>query len=119
MKYNMTGIISAITTEVINSVITQIISENDIAELSVVGRAPKHLKVVLASPNMKSAILQGTRLNHPTNVFINVYLTQKRLPLLYKFPVIEKDNPAVVSVYTRNGSVYYKLHSDRNKQYSE
>ena len=31
--------------------------------------------------------------------------------------VIKKDNPAIGSVYTRNGSIYYKLHSDENKQY--
>ena len=26
-------------------------------------------------------------------------------------------DPAIGSVYTRNGSIYYKLHYDRNKQY--
>ena len=56
-------------------------------------------------------------MNHPTNVYINEYLTQKRSALLYKLRVIKKDNPAIGSVYTRNGSIYYKLHSDKNKQY--
>ena len=56
-------------------------------------------------------------LNHPTNVNINEYLTQKLSALLYKLCVINKDNPEIGSVYTRNGSIYYKLHSDRNKQY--
>ena len=51
----------------------------------------KHLKVVHASTNMKSSILQGAHLNHPTNVYINEYLTQKRLALLYKLRVIKKD----------------------------
>ena len=50
-------------------------------------------------------------------IYINEYLTQKRLALLYKLRVIKKDNPAIGSVYTRNGSIYYKLHSDKNKQY--
>ena len=33
--------------------------------------------------------------------------------------MIKKDNPApaIGSVYMRNSSIYYKLHSDRNKQY--
>ena len=48
MKYNMSGIKSAITSE-IDSLITQTFAENDITELSIVGRARKHLKVVLAS----------------------------------------------------------------------
>ena len=30
---------------------------------------------------------------------------------------MEKDNLAIGSVFTRNGSIYYKLHSDKNKQY--
>ena len=60
MKYNMSGIKSAIVSE-INSFITQTFSENDIAKLSVVGRARKHLKVVMASKNMKYSILQGAR----------------------------------------------------------
>ena len=66
---------------------------------------------------MKSSILQGARLNHPTNIYINEYLTRKRSALLYKLRVIKKDNPAIGSAYTRNGSIYYKLHSDKNKQY--
>ena len=111
MKYNMSGIKSAITSE-IYSFITKTIAENDITELSIVGRARKHLIVVLASANMKSSILQGARLNHPTNVYINEYLNQKRSALLYKHRVIKKDNPAIGSVYTRNGSIYYKLHSE-------
>ena len=45
------------------------------------------------------------------------YLTQKRSGLLYKLRVIKKYNPAIGSVYTRNGSIYYKLHSDKNNQY--
>ena len=61
------------------------------------GRARQHLKVVLASTNMKSSILQGARLNHPTNVYINEYLTQKRSALLYKLRIIKKDNPAIGS----------------------
>ena len=111
----MSGIKSAITSE-IDSFITQKFAENDITELSIVGSACKHLKVVLASANIKSSILQGACLNHLTNIYINEYLTQKR-SLLYKLRVIKKDNPAIGSVYTRNGSIYYKLHSDKNKQY--
>ena len=75
MQYNMSGIKSDITSE-IDSFITQTFAENDITELSIVGRARKHLKVVLASANMKSSILQGASLNHPTNIYINEYLTQ-------------------------------------------
>ena len=67
MKYNMSGIKSAITSE-IDSFITQTFAENDITELSIVGRARKHLKVTLASANMKSSIIQGARLNHRTNI---------------------------------------------------
>ena len=67
---------------------------------------------------MKSLILQGAHLNHPTIVYINEYLTQKRSVHLYKLRVIKKNNPySIGSVYTRNGSIYYKLHSDKNKQY--
>ena len=116
MKYNMSGIKSAITSE-IDSFITQTFAENDIIELSIVGRARKHLNVVLASANMKSSILQGARLNHPTNIYINEYLTQKRSALLYKLRVMKKESPAIGSVYTRNGSIYYKFHPDKNKQY--
>ena len=86
-------------------------------ELSIVASARKHLKVVLASADMKSSIIQGARLNHPTNAYINEYQTQKRSALLYKLRVIKKDNPAIGSVYTRNGSIYCKLHYDKNKQY--
>ena len=67
MKYNMSGIKSEITSE-IGSFITQTFVENDIMEPLIIDRADKHLKVVLASTNMKSSILQGTRLNHITNV---------------------------------------------------
>ena len=116
MKYNMSGIKSTITNE-IDSFITRTFAENDITELSIVGRARKHLKVVPASANMKSSILQGAHLNHPNNVYINEYLTQKRSAFLYKLRVIKNDNSAIGSVYTRNGSIYYKLHSDKNKQY--
>ena len=35
------------------------------------------------------------------------YLTPKRSVLLYKLRVIKKDNSAIGSVYTRNGSIYY------------
>ena len=66
---------------------------------------------------MKSSITQGARLNRPTNMYINEYMTQKRSALLYKLRVIKKDNPAIGSVSTRNGSIYYKLHSDKNKPY--
>ena len=55
--YNMSGIKSAITSEM-NTLITQTFSENDITELTIVGRERKHLKFVLASANMKSSILQ-------------------------------------------------------------
>ena len=75
MKYNMSGIKSAVTSE-IGSFIPQTFAENDISELSIVGHARKHLKVVFASTNMKSSILQGPRLNRPTNVYINEYLTE-------------------------------------------
>ena len=125
----MSGIKFTIKSE-IGSFITQTFSENVFItqtlvhsshkrfQLSIiVGRARKHLEVALASTNMKSSILQGARLNHPTNVYINEYLTQKRLALLYKLRVIKKDNPAIGSVYNRNGSFYYKLYSDKNKQY--
>ena len=61
-KFNMSGIKSAITSE-IGSLITQTFAENDITEPSIVGRARKHLKVVLASTNVKSSILQVERLN--------------------------------------------------------
>ena len=77
MKYNMAGIKSAITSE-IDSLITQTFAENDITELSIAGRARKHLKVILASTNMKSSIIQGARSNRPTNIYIIEYLTQKR-----------------------------------------
>ena len=87
MKYNMSGIKSAITRE-IGSFMTDMFAENGITGLSIVCRARKHLKVVRASTNMKSLILQDARLNHPTNVYINEYLTQKRSALLYKFRVI-------------------------------
>ena len=97
MKYNMSGIKSAITSE-IDSFITQTFAENDITELSIVGRPRKHLKVVLASANMKSSIIQGARLNHPTNIYINEHLTEKRSAHLYKLCVIKKDNPAIGSV---------------------
>ena len=70
MKYNMSGIKCAITSE-IGSFVTQTFAEKDITDLSIVGRARKHLKVVLASANMKSSILQGAPLSHPTNVYIN------------------------------------------------
>ena len=119
MKYNMSGIKSGITSE-IDSFITQTFAENDTTEISIVGHtthARKHLKVVLASADMKSSILQGARLNHPTNFYINEYLTQKRSALLYKLRVIKKDNPEIYSVYTRNGLIYYKLYYDKNKQY--
>ena len=99
---NVSGIKSAITNE-IDSFITQTFAENDITELSIVGRSRKHLKAVLASANIKSSILQGARLNHPTNVYINEYPTQKRSALLYKLRVIKKYNPTIGSVYTRNG----------------
>ena len=69
---------------------------------------------------MKSSILQGARLNHPTNLYLNEYLTQKCSSFLYNLSVIMKDNPAigsVISVYTRNGAIYYKLQSDKNKPY--
>ena len=112
----MSGIKSAIISE-IDSFITQTFAENNITELSIVGSARTHLKVVLASTNVKSSILQGARSNHKTNIYINEYLTQKRSALLYKLCVIKKDNYAIGSVYTRNGSIYYKLHSDKNKQY--
>ena len=58
----MSGIKSIITSE-IGSFITQTFSENNITELSVVGRASKLLKVVVVSTNMKFSILQGARLN--------------------------------------------------------
>ena len=61
----MSGMKSVITSE-IDSLITQTFAENDITELGIVGGARKHLKVVLASANMKSSILQGARLNNPT-----------------------------------------------------
>ena len=66
---------------------------------------------------MKSSMLQGARWNHPTYVYINEYLTLKHPALLYKLSVIKKDNPAISSVYTRNGSIYFKLLADKNKQY--
>ena len=66
---------------------------------------------------MKSSIIQGALLNHTSNVYINEYITQKRSALLYKLRVIKKNNPAIDSVYTRNGLIYYKLHSDKNKLY--
>ena len=116
MMSNMSGIKSAMTSG-IDSFISQTFAENDITEFSVVGRARKHLKVVLTSANMKSSILQGARQNRPTNVYINEYLTQKRSALLYKLRAFKKDNPAIGSVHTRNGSICNKLHSDKNKQY--
>ena len=95
MKYNMSGIKSTITSE-IGSFITQTFAENDITEvLAIVVLARKHLKVVFASTNMKSLILQAARLNYPTD------LTQKHSALLYKLRVIKKDNPAIGSVYQK------------------
>ena len=45
-------------------------------------------------------------------------MIKKRLALLYKLRLTKKDNPAIIgSVYTKNGSIYYKLHSDKNKQH--
>ena len=70
MKYNKSGIKSAITSE-IDSFNTQTFAENDITELSIVGSARKHPKVLLASANIKSSIIQGARSTHPTNMYIN------------------------------------------------
>ena len=72
----------------INAFIRQAITESDIAEHSVVGRACKQSKVVLASTNMSSSILQRARLNHSTNVYINEYLTQKRSNFLTSRKII-------------------------------
>ena len=52
--------IKSVNTSEIDSFITQTFAENDIAELSIVGSARKHLKVVLASANMKSLIIQAS-----------------------------------------------------------
>ena len=90
----MCGIKSAITSKM-NSFNTQTFSENDLSELSVVARAHKHLKVALASSNMKSSILPEARLNQGLQ---NEWLTQKHSSLLNKFHVIKKYNPAIGSV---------------------
>ena len=36
--------------------------------------------------------------------------------LLYKL-CVKKDNPGIGSEYSRNGSIYYKLHAENNKHY--
>ena len=51
MKYNKSGIKSAMTNE-IDAFITQMFAENDITELSIVSRLGKHLQVILASANI-------------------------------------------------------------------
>ena len=53
---------------------------------SVIGIAPKHLKV-LKSINTKSSFLQGARSNTPRNININEYPTHKHLTALHKFLV--------------------------------
>ena len=115
MKYNMFGIKSAITSE-ISSFITQTIFENDITELSVFGSARKHLKVALASMNMKSYILQGSLLNHPTTVYINEYLPQKRSALPTNFVSYRKIIPQLVQctpemVQSTTSSMLIKINS--------
>ena len=78
----------------------------------------KHLKVVFESENMKSAVLQGARSSKPANFYVNEYLTQKRSNLLYKLRIMRKQNESSISsVYSRNGTVYYKLSSDLTKQH--
>ena len=67
-KYNVIDIKTAIIAE-INSFVSQPLSENDITDIYVAGQVHKHLKVMLSSSNMKSAILQDARLSKPTTIF--------------------------------------------------
>ena len=79
MKYNMSGIKSAITSE-IDSFITQTFAENDITELSIVGRPRKHLEVVLVICEYE--ILNSTRRPfEPSNQYLYKWIPDRNVQL--------------------------------------
>ena len=88
-KYNVPDIKTAIIVE-INSFVSQLLPENDITGINFVCLVCKHLKVMLSSSNMKSAILQGARLSKLTNFYVSEYLTRKHSTLFYKLCVMKK-----------------------------
>ena len=89
------------------------ISRDDIVGITVQGRDTKHLKVQCASHAAKVCMLSTARTVKPNQLYINEYVTKFRASLLYRLRSLKKNHRSLTSVYSRNGSICYKMMDNR------
>ena len=112
------GIGEDVLTDKIKEKITDLVPEiipRDIVNASYLGANKKLAKIVCVSANVKNTILRTIKKKKPNDIYFNEFLTRHRHNLFYQLRQLRKENREIKSVYTRNGSVYYKL--QLNDQY--
>jgi len=89
----------------VNKISPDLLSEDEVDFISIVGREKKHLKVKLNSSESKINILKSFKSNRPIDFFASQYLSKSRSWSLYKLKKIKSLNSTVKSVYCYSGSI--------------
>ena len=95
---------------IINKIRPNVVSEEDIESVSIVGRERKHLKVNFTTLESKLVVLKSIKESKPTNLFASQYLTKNRSLSLYRLRNIQRANSELISsVYVYGGNICCRL----------
>lgn len=93
----------------LNSFGQEIIKENCIEEISILGKERKHLKVRVSKVEDAIGVIKLVKSKKPTNLFISNYLTKNRANLLYKIRNLKRENSNIESGYIYKGNIFCKI----------
>lgn len=95
--------------EEINKAGNNLVKEEEVTNVSIVGKDKKHLKVNVVTSEIKIKILKTFKLNKPVDFYASQYLTRNRVSSLFRLRSIKRGNPRVESVYSYSGNICCKL----------
>jgi len=93
----------------INKISQNLLAEEDVDYITIVGKEKKHLKVKLTSSDSKINILKSFKSRKPKDFFASQYLSKSRAWALFKLKKIKTLNPQLKSVYCYSGSICCQL----------
>ena len=86
------------------------VNDEHIRKVVPFGKNRKRLKVYCSSVSSKNKIINEFRKRKPEKIFCSEFLTSYRNNLFFKLRSLKRKYPSkLAAVYTRNGTVFYKL----------
>jgi hypothetical protein len=95
-----------------NSIANTPVHNDNLCDISILGKDRKHLKIVCSSKHVKLNLIQSVKQVRPPNFYVGDYLTKVRSNLFYRVRSLRKNNDSITSVYTMSGNIYCKIVGD-------